>query len=62
MNKFPDGGGTPPIPLSRENPLHERGGGGKAPSLLLHSQYICCKYIIEDRKHSEPYSTIFKSY
>ena len=29
MSKFPDGGGTPPIPLSRENPLHERGGGIK---------------------------------
>ena len=24
---------------------------GKAPPLLPHSQYICCKYVIKDRKN-----------
>ena len=34
--------------LRRSTPA-SGGGGSKAPPLLPHSQYICCKYIIEDR-------------
>ena len=30
--------------------------GGKALPLLPHSQYICWKYIIEDRENPQPYS------
>ena len=41
MSKFFDGG---------ENPVR----GGKALPLLLHSQYICCKYITEDRENPLP--------
>ena len=32
--------------------------GVKAPLFLLHSQYICCKYVIEDRENPQPYSVL----
>ena len=54
IRKFSDGGADSPHSPSRENLCME----GKAPPLLPHSQYICCKCIIEDRGNSQSYDNL----